>query len=216
MAPYDSLQEKIIIFTRYPLAGKVKTRLIPTVGRDEAARIHKHLAEKTVAMVCGLARQHRIGATLCFTGASRQQMRDWLGEELDIVEQQGVDLGERMAAAFQAAWNLGAVRAVLIGTDCPSLDARIIVRTLGLLRGCDVVLGPAADGGYYLIGLTNKVTDGTLTSLFRNVVWGSTKTFSQTFERARTSGLSISTLHELHDIDRPEDLKYISHHSDPQ
>jgi uncharacterized protein len=120
-----------------------------------------------------------------------------------------------MAAAFRASWASGTERAVLIGTDCPGLDAPLIARALDHLHTYDVVIGPAHDGGYYLIGL-HRNTQNKMAALFSDIAWGSADTFSQTIERANRAGLSTVTLKELHDIDRPEDLKHLRHYSDPE
>jgi hypothetical protein len=143
-------------------------------------------------------------------------MTDWLGSALPLLPQQGKDLGERMASAFQAAWTQGVQRAVLIGSDCPGLTPALIVQALAELDRHDLVLGPASDGGYYLIGLRRGVTPEALTSLFRDVPWGDATVCRVTLARAAAAKLTITTLQELNDIDRPEDLHHLHYHPDPQ
>jgi rSAM/selenodomain-associated transferase 1 len=179
-------QEEIIIFSRYPRAGQVKTRLIPRLGRKGAAELHAYLTEQTLARAREAAGLRPALLSLWYTGALRQQMKDWLGSTLLLIPQQGKDLGERMASAFQTTWEKGAQRAVLIGSDCPALTPALMVQALSELTQHDLVLGPASDGGYYLMA------------------------------RAAAAMLTVFILKELHDIDRPEDLRYLCHHPDPQ
>ena len=209
-------QEEIIIFSRYPRAGRVKTRLIPRLGSKGAAGLHAYLTEQTLARAREAAGLRPALLSLWYTGASRQQMTDWLGSTLQLVPQQGKDLGERMASAFQAAWAKGSQRAVLIGSDCPALTPALIVKALAELEQHDLVLGPASDGGYYLIGLRRDLAPVVLTFLFLDVIWGSPTVYRATLARAATAKLTTFTLQELHDIDRPEDLQHLCHHPHPQ
>ncbi len=116
-----------------------------------------------------------------------------------------------MADAFVRAWRQGAGRVLLIGSDCPDIDAAVIRDGLEQLLNHDVVLGPAVDGGYYLIGLRTSV--GRPACLFDGVDWGTDQVLQQTLTLAETAGLSSAFLRELHDIDRPEDLVHFNHHS---
>lgn len=215
VAPQAHPQEEIIILTRYPRAGKVKTRLIPFLGGGRAAALHAYLAGLTLAAARELRRSREAGITLWYTGGTEEQMRTWVGGDVPLAEQRGRDLGERMAAAFRTAWAQGAERAVLAGTDCPALGAPLLAEALDHLRGCDMVIGPAHDGGYYLIGLRRQAA-GKTAALFSGMTWGAADTFSRTMEQAARAGLSTVTLRTLHDIDRPEDLRHLRHHSDPQ
>jgi len=146
----------ILIFSRYPAAGGVKTRLIRALGPEGAARLHRRLTEHVV----GVARAARnaadpgtgVGITVCCTGAPRRAFRTWLGTDLQYAPQASADLGARMERAFDRAFRRGAVSAVLIGTDVPCITSDILHQALQALRGNDMVLGRASDGGYYLIG----------------------------------------------------------------
>lgn len=215
MVRAEHFPEEVLIFTRYPQPGKVKTRLIPRLGSEKAADMHKYLAERTLASARRLLRKRDAGLSLWYTGGTRRQMRTWAGRDILLVEQLGNDLGQRMAAAFHACWAKGTDRAVLIGTDCPELDAPLIGRALDHLRVYDLVIGPAHDGGYYLIGL-RRDTEHKMAVLFNDIAWGTADTFSQTMERAVRAGLATVTLKELHDIDRPEDLGHLRHYPDAE
>jgi uncharacterized protein len=142
-------------------------------------------------------------------------MQAWLAGSILLARQRGNDLGPRMAAAFHSSWAKGTERAVLVGTDCPELDAPCIGLALDHLRVHDMVIGPAYDGGYYLIGLRRE-TEPMMAGLFSDIAWGTAGTFSQTMERAAWAGLTTVTLKELHDIDRPQDLQYLRHYPDPE
>lgn len=210
------LQEEIIIFSRYPRSGRVKTRLIPLLGSKGAAALHAYLTEQTLARAKEAARLRPALLSLRYTGASRQQMRDWLGSALPQVRQRGKDLGQRMASAFRASWAKGVQRAVLIGSDCPALSPVLIIQALSNLEQHDLVLGPARDGGYYLIGLRRISSTGAQDSLFQDIGWGTGTVYQQTVGRAAAAKLTTLTLQELHDIDRPEDLRHLRNYPDSQ
>ncbi len=128
-------------------------------------------------------------------------MRQWLGGDILFREQDGDDLGERMLTAFLDAFRNGAERVLLMGTDCPGITAQILEKAFQELERSDLVLGPAADGGYYLIGLKEAYPE-----LFVNVQWGTEKVLERTLEIARVKGLSAGLVDRLQDVDRPEDL----------
>ncbi len=187
----------LIIFTRYPEAGLVKTRLIPALGKAGAAEIQKTMTEETVKMVLKTG----IEVEIHFSGGSYRQIKKWLGIRLNYREQQGETLGEKLSYSFQRAFSAGLKQVVIIGTDCPQITPDHINTAFAMLQKSDLVLGPALDGGYYLIGLSNYQPE-----LFRNIKWGSSVVFEQTLAAAHKLQLEISELETLADIDRPEDL----------
>src|SRR5688500_2470420 len=139
----------LAIFLKQPTPGTVKTRLIPWLGPDAAAELHRILAEDVVTRTRPL--EGELERLCSFTPPeSRAGMEAWL-PGLAWVAQEGEDLGARMSAAFDAALARGARRAVLIGTDVPALSIDHVRTALGSLECHDLVLGPAHDGGYYLI-----------------------------------------------------------------
>ncbi|MCU0547633.1 MAG: TIGR04282 family arsenosugar biosynthesis glycosyltransferase [Oscillatoriaceae cyanobacterium Prado104] len=192
---------KLIVFTRYPEPGKTKTRLIPVLGTEGAANLHRLMAQRTIARALSLQSSRRLSVEILYTGGSQQQMQDWLGTEPIYQQQINGDLGERMAAAFQNYLNLGANKVAIIGTDCPALTAEILGEAFELLSQHDLVLGPAKDGGYYLIGLRRSLPE-----LFQGIEWGSDDVFMKTRAIAQNLDLNIACLPTLADIDRPEDL----------
>jgi len=194
----------LIIFTRYPEPGKTKTRLIGALGKEGAANLHRQLAEHTLRQAKSLVGWISwVNPTLevYFTGATVALMREWLGDDLVYHQQGNGDLGARMAQAFDRAFNTGAVGVAIIGTDCPSIDAKLLLYAFERLHSTDLVIGPAADGGYYLIGLRRMVPE-----LFIGIDWGTSRVLAQTLAIAQRLNLSHYQLPVLADIDRPSDL----------
>ena len=187
-----SAESVIIVFARAPLAGAVKTRLVPRLGAERAARLHMQL----IAAAVHTARDARCGpvelhVTRCHSS---------FGTSVRL--QRGHDLGERMHHALR-----GALRryrtALLIGSDCPALQPADLRRAARLLQGgADVVLAPAEDGGYALIG-ARRVTR----EIFAGVQWGSADVLAQTVTNLTRARLEFRLLRTLWDIDRPEDLE---------
>jgi len=196
---------RLLIFTRYPVAGKTKTRLIPTLGADGAARLQKRLTEKMIGQAKLLEQKFGTSTTVHYLGGSKEEMTGWLGQ-VNCVEQAEGDLGLKMRTAFDEAFAAGAGRAVLVGTDIPALDVDILSQAFTLLAGQDAVIGPSRDGGYYLIGLTARAAPQLLDPLFQEMVWSTGEVFAVTMRRLAKTGRTISILPALADIDRPEDL----------
>jgi uncharacterized protein len=191
----------LIIFTRYPTPGKVKTRLIPAVGAVGAAMFHRQMTEATLDRARELRQQIPVNIAVDFDGKDRQQMADWLGTDLVYQSQGEGDLGVRMDRSISSASQDGANRVVLIGTDCPELTADILAKAFEMLIDRDLVLGGALDGGYYLIGMRHHQPE-----LFVDIEWGTDRVLQQTIDIANRLNLSLGYLPQLTDIDRPEDL----------
>jgi uncharacterized protein len=191
----------VIVFTRYPEAGKTKTRLATELGADGAAELQRGMAEHAIGRVRELAKTRPISIEVRYQGGSMSLMKQWLGADVLYREQDGDDLGERMLGAFVEAFRDGADLVLLVGTDCPGITAQSLERGFQELERNDLILGPAADGGYYLIGLKEVYPE-----LFSKIPWGTEKVLERTFEIARLQGLSTTLLDLLHDVDRPEDL----------
>ncbi len=193
--------ERLIIFARYPEPGKVKTRLIPSLGALGAAQFYRQMAEQTLAQARQLQGQRSLQVDVRFVGGSYELMQDWLGRVLSYTPQGDGDLGARMERSLQSAFDAGIQRVIIIGTDCPDLDVQIMEQAFQSLEQHDLVLGPAQDGGYYLIGLRQPVPE-----LFTGIAWSTSVVLQQTVEIAQELGLAIAYLPTLSDIDRPEDL----------
>ncbi|WP_377475785.1 MAG: TIGR04282 family arsenosugar biosynthesis glycosyltransferase [Microcoleus anatoxicus] len=195
------ISEQLIIFTRYPAPGKAKTRLIPVLGKEGAANLHRLMTQRTIARALSLQNSRQLSVEIHYTGSSQQLMEDWLGTEIIYHQQSEGDLGARMLAAFQKSFNLGIEKVAIIGTDCPKLKQQMLAKAFDDLSDKDLVLGPAKDGGYYLIGLRCVIPE-----LFDGIQWGSNEVFADTLAIAKKLGLNIGILPTLVDIDRPEDL----------
>lgn len=200
--------DRLVVFTRYPQPGKAKTRLIPALGAEGAAALQRQMTEYTLRQVQKLLNLRALSVEIWFAGTTdaetdRRLMQDWLGSIWVYQPQASGDLGARMAQAFQAAFASGRERVVTIGTDCPGLTAAKLMQAFQSLQASDLVLGPATDGGYYLIGLRRFVPE-----LFAGIAWSTATVLPQTIEIAQRLGLSIAYLDTLTDIDRPEDLPH--------
>lgn len=197
----QSTTECLIIFTRYPEPGKTKTRLIPLLGEEGAATLQRHMTEQKLTEVNQLLSFYPLSVEVHFAGGNEQLMQDWLGSNLVYRRQSEGDIGDRMASAFQLSFAAGMTAVVLIGTDCPQLNAPLMAEAFQLLRQHDLVLGPARDGGYYLIGLR-----GLIPELFTGISWSTAEVLQQTITIAKRLGLAVAKLPLLSDVDRPEDL----------
>ena len=195
------MSECLIIFTRYPEPGKTKTRLIPALGAEGAATLQRQMTEHTLAQVKELQAKRLVSVEVYFVGGNQQLMQSWLGTSVIYRQQGDGDLGRRMAIAFQTALEAGKQRVVVIGTDCPDLKAELMVKAFHALEQHDLVLGPAQDGGYYLIGLCRLIPE-----LFTGIRWSTAEVLQQTMSIAQRLELAVAYLPRLSDVDRPEDL----------
>ncbi|MEM9926060.1 MAG: TIGR04282 family arsenosugar biosynthesis glycosyltransferase [Cyanobacteria bacterium P01_D01_bin.50] len=194
-------KQHLIIFTRYPQPGKTKTRLIPALGVEGAANLQRQMTEYTLSKVKKLQESVAISFEVRFTGGDLQLMQNWLGTELNYQLQGEGDLGKRMENSFLSAFSRGAQEVVIIGIDCPGANVKVLAEAFEKIQHCDLLLGPALDGGYYLIGLKRVIG-----KLFTNIDWGTAKVLQQTVDIAQQLKLSIDYLQTLADIDRAEDL----------
>jgi len=188
------------IFAKAPQPGLVKTRLIPTLGAETAAALHARLVARTLATAqaaragdvelwCSPHEQHPFFRSL-FERSGCSMRRQCEG-----------DLGERMADAANRMLGRASF-AIIVGADCPALTAHDLrIARDGLADGCDAVLGPAEDGGYYLIGLRRP-----LPAIFDGIDWGSERVLEQTRQALRSLGLRWRELALRWDVDRPPDL----------
>jgi len=197
----------ILLFARYPVPGQAKTRLVPELGAQLAARLHRRMTEHTVGVGRAVCRSGEVEATVCFTGARRRDFRAWLGDGLHYAMQPPGDLGVCLRSAFETAFLKGAERALAIGSDAPDLSPEILSHAVDSLHRHDVVIGPAADGGYYLIGMTSSRPE-----LFASVDWGTERVYAQTCDAVKRYGLTVAELPEINDVDRPGDLHIIRNH----
>jgi hypothetical protein len=194
-------KQHLIIFTRYPEPGKTKTRLIPALGAVGAANLQRQMTEYTILQVKELQETAAVSWEVRFAGGSLQLMQDWLGKDLVYQLQGEGDLGERMARSLFDAFGSGAEQVMIIGIDCPGVNSHLLATAFEQMQNCELVIGPAIDGGYYLIGLRRYITE-----LFANIDWGTAQVLQQTMDIAQKLHLSHVLLLPLADVDRPEDL----------
>lgn len=189
----------LLVFARNPIAGKVKTRLIPAIGAEGAVTVYRQLLAGTLAA----ARETACDTLSLWIDEAKPStaLREIIGDgAIDWHPQHGANLGERMHHAVAASLT-DHRRAVLIGSDCPEFSADYLERAFDALRRCDVVIGPATDGGYVLIGM-NTLHPG----LFDRIPWSTDRVLATTRQRVNELNLSCHELPALSDIDTIDDL----------
>ena len=191
-------QNALIVFVKAPRPGTVKTRLARTIGAPAAAAAYNQLVETLLNQL-----QEFSGVELCFSpDDAGSEIQHWLKERWISSPQGGGDLGPRLHSAFQRAFHAGAKRVAIIGSDCPAIGVEDIREAWSGLAIHDVVLGPATDGGYWLIGLRQLEP-----SLFQGVPWSTKGVFAVTIRRVEHAGLSVRLLRELADVDTDRDWR---------
>jgi len=189
----------LLIFIKNPIKGRAKTRLAATVGDDEALRIYKELLKHTRNIANKIEAERNL-----FYSHFIDNNDEWNNDEFDKQLQIDGDLGEKMAAGFQTAFENGATKAVIVGSDCASLTTEIVESAFTKLETNDFVIGPADDGGYYLIGMKTF-----LPKVFENIDWSTEKVFPQTIDFINQQNKTYALLPMLSDIDYEEDwVKY--------
>ncbi len=181
---------RIVLFTRYPEPGRAKTRLIPALGPRAAAELHRRLTERTLEQVRATGLPFEVRAT----GRPTQEFVRWLGTAA-VLDQGDGDLGARMQRAASP------YPVIFIGADAPDLTARHLIDAAGALARHRVVIGPAVDGGYWLLGLSMPFHP-----LFDDIPWGTEHVLPITLSRLHQAGVEPVMLPVLADLDRPEDL----------
>jgi len=221
----------LLVFAKAPRPGQVKTRLAADIGDERATEIYRSMGRSIVDALRG--GRYRIRICFAPADA-QTEVEDWLGpRDLEFAPQVPGDLGERMSAAFDEAF-LTASRVAIVGTDAPGLSRALVERAFDLLdgsaaghgkagpgeagsgesasgstsqspvRGCDAVIGPARDGGYYLLALRRPAP-----ALFRDMPWSTERVLEGSLARAESEGLRVRTLPALPDVDRLEDLTHL-------
>lgn len=191
--------ELLLIFVRFPERGQVKTRLAAKIGEDAALDLYRY----SVADAVKLAALTEIPFVLyCYPHEATEAMAAWLGDGTPCEAQQGNDLGERMLTALQSGLREHD-RVVLIGSDIPDLPPATVLEAFAALESHDAVVGPAFDGGYYLIGFSLRAL---CPALFQSIPWGGQRVFEITMQAAEEQGLTVRVLPYRADIDEYSDL----------
>ena len=196
----------LVYFTRYPEPGTTKTRLIPTLGAEGAAALQQAMTEHTLAVSPPPLRN--VDVQVRYTGGERADFRDWLGPDFLYAPQGEGELGERMARALEEGFEQAYGTVVLCGTDCPALGSVQTMEAFDALDTGDLAIGPAEDGGYYLLGLSMRGAPDDMSELFEGVAWGGGEVRARTLENAARLELRVHEFPPLSDVDLPEDLHH--------
>lgn len=186
----------LIIFVKNRIPGRTKTRLAKSIGDEAALKVYDELLAHTYAATTAFK-----GTKWVFFSEYMEESGQWQkGFRLEV--QQGKELGERMQHAFEKCFSEGAKRVCIIGSDCFELETEHLQKAFDALREQDVVIGPAHDGGYYLLGLQEQQPE-----LFEKKVWSTPDVFADTLDDCSRLGLAVHQLPRLYDLDDIEDLK---------
>ncbi|HEU5182526.1 MAG TPA: TIGR04282 family arsenosugar biosynthesis glycosyltransferase [Candidatus Polarisedimenticolia bacterium] len=189
----------LALFARTPRLGRVKTRLTPPFTAEEALALHQALLADSCELLRRTAAAAGASIRLYLDEGTTGNLR--VPEGCELRRQEGADLGERLRRAFEEELETGARRVVVIGSDSPHLPVAWLQRAFTELERQDLVIGPARDGGYYLLG-AGRVHP----FLFEGIPWGSSQVYRETVRRARREGLAIASLPALDDVDVAESV----------
>ena len=190
----------LLVFLKFPRPGRTKTRLVPALGERAASALYRILAEAEVRGTAPEAGEYE--RLFCFTPAEDQDaIASWFPGEA-LWPQPAGDLGQRMAAAFAEGFGRGARRVAIIGTDVPWVSRATVGEALSALDDHDVVVGPARDGGYYLLALREPRP-----ALFEGIAWSTAEVLPATLAHAEGLGLRVRLLLPLTDLDTIDDLR---------
>jgi uncharacterized protein len=190
------MKNALIIFVRNPILGKVKTRLAATMGNEKALQVYIHLLQHTKSIT-----QNTAVTKFVFYADYINDNDIWNGYEKKL--QSGNDLGERMQNAFEKTFALGYKSVCIIGSDCYEITTEIINEAFENLTFCKTVIGPASDGGYYLLGMQTPIKD-----LFSDIEWSTKNVFIETVNKINTQGLTCHLLTWLNDVDEEKDITF--------
>lgn len=193
----------ILLFIKAPVKGQVKTRLAAALGEDAALELY----QRFVLDILDALEQTGVPVRICYSPPdSGKAVTGWLGPERQYQPQEGRDVGERMADAFQQAFSGGISRALLIGSDIPDLPPAVFSEAFRALDGNDAVIGPARDGGYYLVGFRS---DTFLPDIFRGIEWSTDTVLTNTLSVFAREGRTVHRLPPWQDVDTIEDLTHL-------
>jgi rSAM/selenodomain-associated transferase 1 len=191
--------DSIIIFVRYPRKGQVKTRLAETTSSEFALNFYKLCAEN---LIRNIKKVPSVNRCIFYSNKNEKlEVINWLGSKLLFAPQEGDGLGSRMKNAFEKVFSAGSQKVIIVGTDIPELSKEIIMKAFEMLDSYDVVIGPAKDGGYYLLGMKKMNAE-----LFEKIEYSTSSVLSETMTKIKELNLYYHLLPELNDIDTEKDL----------
>jgi len=200
-SPNQRRDSCILFFVKHLDTGAVKTRLGSELGEKKSRELYLCFVQDMLGTLNKTGHPCRVHITPPDT---EPQFRKWLGDQYEYAAQAQGDLGERMERAFQQAFEDGFERAVLIGSDIPDISPYTMKEALRALKANDAVIGPAKDGGYYLIGFS---TQSFLPAVFSGIDWSTSRVFKQTMDVFFEAEYTVHTLPKWHDVDTVEDLR---------
>lgn len=189
----QAVDQLALLFCKPPIPGSVKTRLIPALGLERATGLYREMLRRSV----GTLHHSDWDAAVHVAGGELQLDDD---PPYPVFKQQGATLGQRMAVSLESGLS-GYQRVVLFGADCPTINSQYLADAFDALLTHDVVLGPAEDGGYGLVGVREKVPD-----MFTGIAWSTDQVLTQTCARLNELRLNYALLPPIWDVDEPEDL----------
>jgi len=193
----------LLFFVKNPERGKVKSRLAAVIGNDSAVSVYKNIVDRMLSTL----KEGTFPLYICFSPKNAQKpVKNWLGREYRYIPQNGKDLGERMRNGFTEAFEMGFKKVVLIGSDIPDLALEFIEEAFITLNKSDAVIGPAFDGGYYLIGFKDKTFSP---QVFEGIAWGTQNVFDETVKKLKRFKRAVHALPYQRDIDTAKDLNYL-------
>lgn len=191
-----------LVLVRAPEKGKVKTRLSKIIGNEIALNVYKRFVVDITATLQNI----ECNITICYHPSHAQfRITHWLGDSYAYSAQKGNNIGERMANAFIRSFSKGFQHVILVGADIPDLTEKIIDEAFSSLQKYPAVLGPALDGGYYLIGFN---ANSFIPEIFKNITWGTGRVCEQTLTVFDKKKLQVHMLPIWRDIDTYEDLAH--------
>ena len=191
----------LLLFVKLPIKGQVKTRLATRMDGDFEVELYKCFVEDIISLVDNL----NVHLELCFYPPhTRVNFSKWLGGQYCFTPQVGDNLGQRLKNAFDGAFKKQFSKVVVIGSDSPDLPAHYLTESFEALEAHDTVIGPANDGGYYLIGFSKE---GFIPEVFDNISWSTDSVFEQSISILKQYRRKVYHLPLWHDVDTIEDLK---------
>src|SRR5262245_61912710 len=192
----------LLLFARRPRLGQVKSRLIPRFSPEEALAFHRALLIDSLDLLrrCGESIGAECRLYLSEEGELDSGITAHLGATTTRI-QKGFDLGDRLHHAFKECLEEGHQEVIVLGSDSPHVPAAYVIRAFNELAKAEIVVGPARDGGYYLLGAT-----GLHAPLLNDMPWGTAQLYRETVRRARREGITISSLPAWYDVDLPESV----------
>ncbi len=193
--------DHLIVFTRCPVPGETKTRLIPALGEIGAANLQRDMTLHALSNISRLLEKREVTVELHYMGGTESDAREAFGDNWTHVAQTDGDLGEKMRRATNRAFCRGAGSVVVMGSDCPEITEDVLSCAFDKVKTADVVFNPASDGGYVLVGMRKPAAE-----IFEGISWGGSDVLRDSQNAAKRAGFNVALLDPLNDVDVPKDL----------